>query len=406
MRGNTLLAIALLISVTGRAQWATSGNNIYNTNTGNVGVGTTTPQVKLHVNGSIRGDQSGALRIDSGNGTLDIGAQNTSYAHIYTDRPNFIFNQVIWSIPGVFSSYNTANLSFQTNGTTRLTILNSSGNVGIGTTTPSQKLEVNGIAQIDGTLGIGTTTTPSQRLEVNGNTQIDGALGIGTTTTPSQKLEVNGNAQIDGTLTSNGTIQSNASYGLVITPPLGLDAIINRNNAGNLILASNGGTSNIRFNFGYGGGSGGIQIYDGSTTRYGNLAVNSLGHLNISSSGGFVGIGTSLPDAPLTVFGQIHATEVKVTTTVPGPDYVFEKEYRLMPLNEIKAYVEANKHLPEIPSAKEMDENGIQLGEMNLKLLQKIEELTLHLIDFKEDLDKVKKENELLKEELARLKKR
>ncbi len=113
-----------------------------------------------------------------------------------------------------------------------------------------------------------------------------------------------------------------------------------------------------------------------------------------------------MPDAPLTVFGQIHATEVKVTTTVPGPDYVFEKEYRLMPLNEIKAYVEANKHLPEIPSAKEMDENGIQLGEMNLKLLQKIEELTLHLIDFKEDLDKVKKENELLKEELARLKKR
>lgn len=358
MRRNTLLAIALLISMTARAQqWATSGSNIYNTNTGNVGVGTTTPQVRLHVNGSIRGDQSGALRIDTGNGTLDIGTQNTSYAHIYTDRPNFIFNQVIWSIPGVFSSYNTANLSFQTNGTTRLTILNSSGNLGIGTATPSQK------------------------------------------------LEVNGNAQIDGTLTSNGTIQSNTNYGLVITPTSG-DAIINRNNAGNLILASGGGTSNIRFNFGYGGGSGGIQIYDGSTTRYGNLSVNSSGNLNISSSGGFVGIGTSLPDAPLTVFGQIHATEIKVTTTVPGPDYVFEKEYRLRPMNEIKAYVEANKHLPEIPSAKEMDENGIQLGEMNLKLLQKIEELTLYLIDFKEDLEKIKKENELLKEELARLKKR
>ena len=116
--------------------------------------------------------------------------------------------------------------------------------------------------------------------------------------------------------------------------------------------------------------------------------------MGITGSGvnsGNVGIGTTTPDAKLAVNGQVHATEVKVTIAVPGPDYVFDKDYKLTPLEDIKNYIDQNKHLPEVPSAKEMEVNGIQLGEMNMLLLKKIEELTLYVIELKREITDLKK---------------
>ena len=96
---------------------------------------------------------------------------------------------------------------------------------------------------------------------------------------------------------------------------------------------------------------------------------------------GNVGIGNPNPDAKLAVSGQVHAQEVKVSITVPGPDYVFDKEYKLTSLEDIKTYIDQNKHLPEVPSATEVEKNGVNLGEMNALLLKKIEELTLYVIE-------------------------
>jgi len=110
---------------------------------GKVGVGTTTPAEKLHVNGSVRGNRNGALRISTGNGYVDIGPKNTVWAHFTTDRGKFYFNKEIRVNTGFIGSYNQ-NLSLRTQGTTRMTILKSNGNVGIGTTTPNNKLDVNG----------------------------------------------------------------------------------------------------------------------------------------------------------------------------------------------------------------------------------------------------------------------
>lgn len=102
----------------------------------------------------------------------------------------------------------------------------------------------------------------------------------------------------------------------------------------------------------------------------------------ILHSSGNVGIGTTNPDAKLAVKGDIHTQEVKVDLNgAIAPDYVFEEDYDLRSLEETESYIQANKHLPEIPSATEMEENGFELKEMNLKLLQKIEELTLYLIE-------------------------
>lgn len=108
--------------------------------------------------------------------------------------------------------------------------------------------------------------------------------------------------------------------------------------------------------------------------------------------GGNVGIGIASTDAKLTVNGDIHAKEVRVNLNSPGPDYVFEKEYSLPTIESVKAFINDNKHLPEIPSAKEMEEKGINTGEMNILLLKKIEELTLYVIDLKEEVDSLKKQ--------------
>jgi hypothetical protein len=115
---------------------------------------------------------------------------------------------------------------------------------------------------------------------------------------------------------------------------------------------------------------------------------------------GNVGIGIAHPTEKLQVNGMVYSTEVKVDLAAgTGPDYVFEPTYHLKPLEEIETYIKENKHLPEVPTAKEMEKNGVQLGEMNMLLLKKVEELTLYMIE----QQKINKTQALEIEELKRL---
>ena len=109
---------------------------------------------------------------------------------------------------------------------------------------------------------------------------------------------------------------------------------------------------------------------------------------------GNIGIGTTHPDSRLTVAGNIHAQEVKVTVRAGEvPDYVFANDYKLKSLQEVEGYIKQNNHLPEIPSAKEIEKNGLMLAEMNLNLLKKVEELTLYMIEMKKEIEILKKNN-------------
>jgi hypothetical protein len=117
--------------------------------------------------------------------------------------------------------------------------------------------------------------------------------------------------------------------------------------------------------------------------------------MNIASTGN-VGIGTNNPQHLLHVAGTIGAEEVLVTST--GADYVFRPGYRLQPLSEVAAYIQANHHLPDIPSEAEVKQKGMGVGAMEAKLLAKVEELTLHMIQ-------ADKENRELRDRLARLEK-
>jgi hypothetical protein len=106
---------------------------------------------------------------------------------------------------------------------------------------------------------------------------------------------------------------------------------------------------------------------------------------------GNVGIGTATPKEKLSVNGKIRAHEIKVETA-NWPDYVFAKDYQLPSLAETAKHIKEKGYLPGIPSAEEVKNNGIDLGGMNAKLLQKIEELTLHLIDKEKDIETLKKQ--------------
>ena len=118
--------------------------------------------------------------------------------------------------------------------------------------------------------------------------------------------------------------------------------------------------------------------------------------LLLNPNGGNVGIGTNTPSEKLSVNGTIRSKEVKVEAS-PWPDYVFEEGYKLRSLEETKTYIDTHKHLPEVPSAQEIEENGVALGEMNMLLLKKIEELTLHQIQLSELIRTQQKEIEKLK---------
>jgi hypothetical protein len=125
---------------------------------------------------------------------------------------------------------------------------------------------------------------------------------------------------------------------------------------------------------------------------------------------GSVGIGTTNPVHQLQVAGTIGAEEILVTST--GADYVFEPGYRLRPLSEVAGYIQANHHLPDIPSADEVKQKGMGLGEMQAKLLAKVEELTLHMIqqdkenrELRDQMNQQTKENQELRERLSRLEK-
>lgn len=111
---------------------------------------------------------------------------------------------------------------------------------------------------------------------------------------------------------------------------------------------------------------------------------------------GNVGIGVPFPKNKLDVNGTIHAKEVKIDNS-NWPDYVFANDYQLPSLTSVSNFIEENRHLPDIPSAVEVETNGVSVGEMQAKLLQKVEELTLYLIQQNETISELKKEINTLK---------
>ncbi|TKG91590.1 hypothetical protein EYV94_21435 [Puteibacter caeruleilacunae] len=216
-----------------------------------------------------------------------------------------------------------------------------------------------------------------------------GNIGIGTSN-PAAKLEIESSgADYNGAptlavrdLTSRGTmflesVTDNAT-----------DFVFKNNGAGRVWLSSRSSYNGYEFN-----------IY---TNPDGGSAPEVMA-MTIKQNGN-IGIGTGNPGThKLAVDGTIGAREIKVEAGA-WSDFVFNKDYKLKGLEEVDNFIRQNNHLPDIPSEKEVLENGIQLGEMDAKLLQKIEELTLYMIEMNKEMKSLKRTNSELKREIEKMK--
>lgn len=179
------------------------------------------------------------------------------------------------------------------------------------------------------------------------------------------------------------------------------DAAGNSTNSNTITPTTNGTVWSLTGN----GGTNPSTNFIGTTDDQG-LAVrtNNVGRMFISSDGN-VGIGTtevSGGDFKLYVQTGIRTHRVKVDQA-NWPDYVFDKKYRLPSLREIEAFILRNKHLPGIPPASEIENEGLDLGDQQARLLKTIEELTLHMIQLNKQVERLTSENEILKSKIESL---
>jgi len=296
----------------------------------NVGIGTSSPQSTLHVYQSsanstgliIQGNTISADNVphyiamtldgDYGNATGNY-SQIRSYSNLYSG----------WGSQLTFhtSQYGVANTLAE-----RMRI-DANGNVGIGTASPTTKLQ----------LGDFNNGAASNQLVIPGTYNFE-----------QMRLGQTGNGNMALELVNHTGVAS--SYG-------------------------------VRFLVNVDSGAPGLQLQCASpTTDYTSLSYNTGLYMNLS---GNIAIGTTtVPSGyKFAVNGSMIATSVYVKAYTDWPDYIFDKGHTLMSPAELKNYVDKNKHLPEIPSAAEVKQNGQDLGEMNKMLLKKVEELTLYMIE-------------------------
>ena len=381
----------------------------------NIGIGTTTPAAKLDV-------KTTSNYVGQFNGAAPM------YMGIFE---NDIYRGYLGSYSGAAEDVDFGTGAGNTTGKLHLTVqanpkmtINAAGQVGIGTANPGYLLHINGgdlfVQSSSGLIRLGysggnewqmattgagadlrwyTTTdggatiTPRHYFSQNGNMGIGGFSGPGV---PLGRLDVIG----AGTTSSTNTFILRNSV---------LDTIMRIRDDGRMGIGYNGTTYGRTINL----GGTGINFYTANEAAFGGAVFptdtslvlwsnsNANNYLVLQPSWGNTGIGTYTPNAKfhlngamlvgnnsqriatnyeVSVDGEIMCENLTMQNSTSWPDYVFEDNYNLTPLADLEQSIRKNKHLPNVPSQADVEKNGINMGIMTKALLEKVEELTLYII--------------------------
>ncbi|NOT50821.1 MAG: hypothetical protein HOP10_06055 [Chitinophagaceae bacterium] len=476
--------------------WTETGGHIYNTNNGNVGIGTANPASKLTINGidPVIGIMNNGLansfiqaegvnmRISTsfdnptgklvlgtkGNDNLSIdqfgrvsigtsssfdaemklnGNSSVRFAFMHQDvQKGFLLLNGDDFKMGTYGG-NNGNIVFSPKGVDKIWI-DENGQLGIGTATPVSALTINGtnpyiemqnagvnkgFLMVNGNdLRIGTNSTNTTGNLVLQTKLIDrmtidetGRIGIGTAS-PSSILTINatdpilqlknddadkGFVQLVDSDIKIGTNSSN-TYGKFFVRTSGSDRLV-VNYDGNVGIGTSFPYQTLSLD-----DSNPELGFNVSSSLYASIRTNSYtgdfeikktiagdGKIWINANNGsgwgihltengyfHYGSGLTPSGYPFSSQGRMLAPDFVALAVANWPDYVFADTYKLKPLSEVKKFIEENKHLPGIPSAAQIEKEGIQLGDMSKRLMEKIEELTLYIFQQQEQLEDLKKQ--------------
>lgn len=379
--------------------WQANGNDISNTNVGNVGIGVANPLfTRLQINGNV------------GASVAMFGADKTGVS-INADNPeiglNYFFNGTtktikagyganigmypnngdvyIGNFNGNQSSTNFGNIV----GYQNVMTIKQNGNVGIGTTEPSSKLAVYGDSYFSGASTLNGGTSISAIVSNNAD---DGAIKIYSPNLSGSKYITIDKEAIQARRTTLTFPSSMSEQTLKLNPFGGNVGIGTGTTAVNATLYVIKSASSFD----------GTAVFKGTTHfthfHYGanedTYIRGGKDNSNIVLSdepGGKVGIGIYPSSYKLEVNGTARAKEVIVETG--WADYVFDESYKLRSIDEMERFIKENKHLPNIPKASEIENNGLKVGETNKAMMEKIEELALYIIQLKKEVDILKSKN-------------
>jgi hypothetical protein len=384
----------------------------------NVGIGTSTPTGRLHIDLTGTANTNAIIIEDDGDPIIQFSRVGLSKGFIQAMGDDFKI--------ATYSTNNLGKLILRTNGTDRM-FFTPSGNIGIGIADPTSRFHITGGADVsltsNGYLMLGTDgginlVFDNNEIQARTDSAVSdlflqaegGVTQFGKTSDSNIEIEnstiralyngsaeelilqPNGKTRIGGVLdfaTTKFHISEGVDVGMANNQSGYM--MIGLSNAGNVIFdnneiqaRNNAAAAHLYLQ------NGGGNVFIGDATNF--TSGHRLGVDGNAVVTGALRIGTTVTPSgyKLAVDGKAICTELLVRLVPNWPDYVFNQNYKLPGLNEVEDFIKKNNRLPGIPSAKTLEANGMNIGEMQKLQMQKIEELTLYIIELKKEIEKLK----------------